>query len=310
MIRYGIVLTVLSFVLPFGLQADLTIKGTNYTAPWAGGTAIVPSQKKDVQDYTIYVQGHNMRMDNGGAYTVIIREQGPGLEYVLVDHSKKQYYSIKSTEAASSEVQTVTRSDQEITGANLNGSIHPKPIQGHAVKAADFSYRGKATPPVGMPPQYQNMITVNVEIKGTSFVAPGMQGADELAAFYQNMQAKLASAQQASGVQSVSPLLSRGMTTIMARVAGFGFPLVTMQNTKMTMTMQGMPGPAAGMVRSMLSKLPGMSSMDPNNVAVSEVQSVTYDALGGALFYNGGYPSGYKAKEIKEFKGLPPPGSR
>jgi hypothetical protein len=266
--------------------------------------------KKDSSDFTVYYKGNQFRMDNG-SLSMMIRDAGSGVEYVMINHAKNEYLSVQSTAASVAEYLTSAQAAGLLSGGTIDDNLNPEPRLGYETKTARFWLKGIVMPLNGevaknmagntnVPSEFADALSVRMDINGIAVVAPGIPGADEVKAFYDNMEQRMAGGEAALGISGgMNPYLSRGLTMVMAKVVGFGMPLLVMQTTEIEIKFDvpGLPPQMAGMIKSMMGNMPGMNTDD---VSITEVADVDTGAVDAGLFYGGAYPPGYKKADVKK----------
>lgn len=289
--------------------ADVTVKGVNYISPMGANDLPDMTVKKGSTDYTVYYKDNQFRMDNAGGLTMIIREKGNGVEYVMINHGKKQYYVLHSVFASTAEYLTKAKASGALSGGTIDDNLKPDPRLGYETKGARFWLKGVVMPfneefarqmggNASVPSEYADMLSIEMDINGMAIVAPEMPGADEVAAFYDNMEEKIAAGEGALGTSGgINPSLIRGMTMVMAKVVHFGMPLLVMQTTEIKVKTHGLPSQVASMIESTMGNAMGTGADD---VAMTEVVDVDTGPLDADLFYGGAYPPGYREVDAKK----------
>jgi hypothetical protein len=228
-----------------------------------------------------------MRMDSADGVSMLIRPAADGAyEHVLLNHAERKATVLPRDVIGMAE-EMVDTSGQVRDELRVVDSDE-MPILGHPVRRLEYAFEAAASLPAGggdqqLPPEMAALFKVTMSVDGIAWVAEGVDGNDEVAAFYTTSGIGLAG--QQSG-------LTRGLTAIMGLVASHGFPLRTTTTTAMRFTADG-AGPMAGMMESMLR---GMAASLPGampTTSTSEVTSVSTAAVDPALFFGGGLPEGY-----------------
>ena len=174
--------------------ADVTVKGVNYISPMGANDLPDTTVKKDSTDYTVYYKDNQFRMDSVGGFSMIIRERGNGVEYVMINHGKKEYYAIHSVFSSTAEYLTEAQASGSLSGGTIDDNLNPDPRLGYETKGARYWLKGVAVPfneelarqaggKPGDASKYANMLSILMDINGIAVVAPDMPGADEVAAF-------------------------------------------------------------------------------------------------------------------------------
>ncbi|MCU0988723.1 MAG: hypothetical protein MUE63_03815 [Xanthomonadales bacterium] len=273
--------------------ADVTIEGT-HSPGFSGG----------VDRQVIYLRDDQMRIDQlaqGGsgadsvASTLLIRFSGRPAGLLHIDHGAgtvQVLSALPPTNAADSAL------DPAANPVRVERRDETWEILGHTARRHDFSFSGNVDPLVllggQLPPGMAGMASIRLDVSGTSWVAPGMDGAAELAGFFAALTGKqLAVALlgqdpfamgQAGSV--VSPGLSRAITEVMAQITREGLPLVTETRSMLRVDMVGT---VADMIRALLAGM-GLDAPQSTESIVTRVSTATVPA---ELFYSGGLPAAY-----------------
>jgi hypothetical protein len=273
--------------------ADITIEGT-HSPGFSGG----------VDRQVIYLRDDQMRIDrlaqNGSstdsvASSFLIRFSGRPAGLLYIDHGSRTVQVLSTlppTNAANSAL------DPAANPVHVVRRDETWEILGHTAQRYDFSFSGKVDPLVllgeQLPPSIAGMTSIKLNVSGTSWVVPGMDGAAELAGFF----ATLTSKQLAVGMigqdpsamgqagSVVSPGLSRALTDVMAQITREGFPLLTETRSHMNVDMEGT---VAYMIQAMLEGM-GLGAPQSTESIVTRVNTATVIP---DLFYSGGLPPGY-----------------
>jgi hypothetical protein len=273
--------------------ADLTIEGTH--SPGFSGA---------VDRQIVYLRDDQMRIDqlaqNGGstegvASTLLIRFTGQPAGLLHIDHGTRTVQVLSALPPANA-----ANSARDLAAITLRveGRDETWEILGHTAQRYDFSFSGNVDPLVllggQLPPGMAAMVRIKLIVSGTSWVAPEMDGAAELAGFFASLNGKqLAVAMlgqdpfalgQAGSV--VSPGLSRALTEVMAQITREGFPLLTETRSNLEVDMQGT---VADMIRSLLAGM-GLDAPRSTESIVTRVNTAT---VVPDLFYSGALPPGY-----------------
>lgn len=269
--------------------ADITIEGT-HSPGFSGG----------VERQVVYLRDDQMRIDqlarNEGstesvASTLLIRFSGQPAGLLHIDHGSRTVQVISALPPNSAR-------DPAAGPVRVLRRDETWEILGHTAQRYDFSFSGNVDPLVllggQLPPAMAGMVSIKLNVSGTSWVAPEMDGAAELAGFFATLTGKqLAVAMlgqdafsmgQAGSV--VSPGLSRAATEVMAQITREGFPLLTETRSTLQVDMQGA---VADMVRALLAGM-GLDAPQSTESIVTRVNTATVTP---DLFYAGGLPAGY-----------------
>jgi hypothetical protein len=265
--------------------ADVTIEGT-HSPGFSGG----------VERQVIYLRDEQMRIDqlapNGSGAdsvtsTLLIRFAGRPEGLLQIDHGARTVQVLSAlppTSAANSAL------DPAANPVRVERRDETWEILGHTAQRYDFSFSGNVDPLVllgeQLPPGMAGMVNIKLTVSGTSWVAPGMDGAAELAEFFAMLTGKQLPFAMGQPGSVVSPGLSRAITEVMARITREGFPLLT--ETRSTLKVDR-AGTVADMIQALLD---GMGLSAPQNTE-SIVTRVNTAAVPPDLFYSGGLPPGY-----------------
>jgi hypothetical protein len=272
--------------------ADVTIEGTHS-----------PGLSGGVDRQLIYLRDDQMRIDqlapSGGdtdhaASSLLVRFSGRPAGLLHLDHGAKTVQVLSAlppTNAANAALDPahpvrVVRRDETWE------------LLGHTAQRYDFSFSGNVDPLAllgeQLPPGMAGMIRIRLSVSGTSWVAPEMDGAAELAEFF----ALLTGRQLAVGRMGqdslaigqagavVSPGLSRAITEAMAQITRAGFPLVT--ETRSVLKVDG-AGTVADLAQALLDGM-GLSAPQSTESIITRVNTATVPP---DLFHSGGLPPGY-----------------
>ena len=272
-----------------------------YTAAWADVTiegTHSPGLSGGVDRQVIYLRDDQMRIDqlaasgqDSVATSVLIRFSGTPAGLLFINHESKRVELLSS-------LPTPSRAG---SGADLVRVVkrdETRKILGHTAVRYDFSFSGNVDPlallgqqlPAGM----AGMVTIKLNVSGTSWVVPGMDGAGELADFFAALAGRQLSiayaGQNPSGtgqqMSLVSPGLSGALAAVMKQITRSGMPLLTQTKSVLNPDMEGM---MADVVQGLLDAggLGGQQNTE------SEVTRVNTSDLSAELFYNNHLPTGY-----------------
>jgi hypothetical protein len=273
--------------------ADVTIEGT-HSPGFSGG----------VDRQVVYLRDEQMRIDqlaqNGGstesvASTLLIRFSGQPAGLLHIDHGSRTVQVLSALPPANA-----ANSARDLAAITLRVERRDETweILGHTAQRYDFSLSGNVDPLVllggQLPPGMAGMARIRLNVSGTSWVAPEMDGAGELAGFFATLTGKqvavallgqdaLAMGQAGSVVSSA---LARALTEVMAQITREGFPLLTETRSNLEVDMQGT---VADMVRALLAGM-GLDAPQSTESIVTRVNTATVTP---ELFYSGGLPPGY-----------------
>jgi hypothetical protein len=273
--------------------ADLTIEGT-HSPGFSGG----------VDRQVIYLRDEQMRIDQLAqegsntdrvASSLLIRSSGRPAGLLHIDHGSRTVQVLSAlppTNAANSAL------DPAANPVRVERRDETWEILGHTTQRYDFSFSGNVDPLAllgeQLPPGMAGMVSIKLNVSGTSWVAPGMEGAAELAGFFATLTGKQLAVGmlgqdpfalgQAGSV--VSPGLSRAITEVMAQITREGLPLLTETRSNLVVDMHGT---VADMIRALLAGM-GLDAPQSTESIVTRVNTATVKP---ELFYSGGLPPGY-----------------
>lgn len=269
----------LLFVIAAESHADVTIKGTSAS----DGDAPTP--------FTMYLKDGQMRMDSadgGENVSMLIRPTADGShEYVFLDHGRRQAMTMPRAQADQAERSVSAKTDAVVRV--LDDEVDEGPILGYPVSKVEYAFAGSGSLPVPdgqeIPDELAEMMSITVQVEGTSLVAQDADGADELAEFYSAIGAGMGDVDGAPG-------LTQGLVSGMLMVAAHGVPLKTTTTTEIKIAVNA-SGPMRAMIEAMTSRMPNMKS-----TSTSEVTDISTDPVDAALFYGGGLPEGYAVETL------------
>lgn len=283
----------LSWILGASAWADVSIEGTHSDGMGGG-----------LNRHVVYLRDEQMRIDrlaslqqdpadtDSAASSLLIRFSGDPAGVMYLDHGSKAaevLASLPGTGAAS------PSADPAPTVVNRGET---REILGHQTQRYDFSFSGNVDPLAllgqQLPPGMASLVSIRLWVSGTSWVAPGMDGADELADFFAQLTGRQLAIGMPGGISPapgqalsvVSPGLSRALTGAMAQISRQGLPLLTQTRSVMKADMEGA---LADMIQGLLDA----TGMGGTQSTESRVTSVHTTKLPPELFYNNRLPAGY-----------------
>lgn len=282
----------LGMLLSAPARADVTIEGTHFPG-FSGG----------VDRQVVYLLDGQVRVDqleqNGNSpdsvsRSLLIRLSGRPAGLLHIDHGSRTVQVL----SALPPVNTADSAADPAAPVRLVRGEESWEILGHTAQRYDFSISGNVDPMAVLgdqvPPGLAGLVRIRLNVSGTSWVAPEMDGAEELAEFF----AALTGRKLAVGVMGqvpstigqahsvVSPGLSRALTEVMARITREGFPLLTETRSVMKVDMEGS---LADMIQALLDGM-GLSTPQTTESIVTRVSAAPVNP---DLFYSGGLPVGY-----------------
>jgi len=274
------------------VSADITVEGTHS-----------PGLSGGVDRQVIYLLDDQMRIDQLGrngsgvesaASSLLIRLSGQPAGVLFIDHGSKtaEVLSTLGTSNAANSASEATASTLQVVRRDETWEL-----LGQTAQRYDFSFSGNVDPLLllgdQLPPGMAGVISIKLNVSGTSWVVPGMDGAAELAGFFATLAGKQLVirmpgqfATAGSQGSALSPGLSRTLTDVMVRITREGLPLLTETRSQLSVDMEGY---VADMVRALLQ---GMG-LDAPQSSESIVTRVNTSAVAPELFYSGGLPPGY-----------------
>jgi len=273
--------------------ADITIEGTH--SPGISG---------GVDRQMIYLRDDQMRIDqlmqdgsqpDSAVSSILIRFSGHPAGVLYIDHASKTaevLSALPPTNAANS------ASDTAASMVRVVRRDETWELMGQTAQRYDFSFSGNVDPLVllgdQLPPGMAGMISIKLNVSGTSWVVPGMDGATELAAFFAALASKQLSVRipgqyaAATGPQAsvLSPALSHALTEVMKRITREGLPLLTETRSVLSVDMEGY---VADIIRALLQGM-GLDAPQSTETIVTRVNT---SAVAPELLYSGGLPPGY-----------------
>lgn len=212
-----------------------------------------------------YIKGERMRVDtDDGKESTILNL--PERQMISLNHRRKRAEVMNMGDLAEAQ-----RSIGATVDVSVEANGQSKTVMGYETEGYDIHMNIDAAP-AGM----ENMpFEMTMVMTGTTWVAPEVEGSEEVAAFYREM-AEAGLFFGPPEAAEAQPDQTRGMTEMWSKIAAAGMPL----ESTMRMEMQG-SGPMAMMGKAM------------NFTTTNTVQRVSNDNLDDALFE---IPEGYKVK--------------
>lgn len=273
--------------------ADITVDGTHS-----------PGLSGGVDRQVIYLLDDQMRIDQlaqnaSGAESVasslLIRFSGQPAGLLYIDHGSKTAEVLSTLNNSNAAISPSDTAASKVRVVRRNETWE---LLGQTAQRYDFSFSGNVDPLLllgdQLPRELMGVISIKLDVSGTSWVVPGMDGSTELAEFFAGLASKqlvirmpgqLAAATGSQG-SALSPALSRALTEVLAHITREGFPLLTETRSQLSVDMEGY---VAEMTRALLQ---GMG-MDAPQSTESIVTRVNTAAVAPELFYSGGLPPGY-----------------
>jgi len=280
----------LGWIFSASAWADLTIEGHNTQVEY------------DRNDrFRMYLRQEQMRVDrltdekiNGPGEvlsTTLIRFNGEPAGVIHLDHGAKTARVVATIEAGSH--------DEALTGtARVVKRDETRNISGHKAQAYDFSFVHEidALALLGplMPPGMGGLLTLQLNVRGTSWVVPGQAGVGELVVFLNKLSQRHlvipdldGTPQPGGGTGTMAASgLAYGIAGVFAEIAGKGFPFLTTTHSVIE------PGLDGAMGMMMQEALNGMG-IGGRRTAETTVTGVATTPVDAALFYGGLLPEGY-----------------
>jgi hypothetical protein len=196
---------------------------TGQTSDAADEVASSGGEKTTTEDFVLHVAGARFRMDQGSHSMIVLADGGSGVQYWFVDHDARKIWGMHA--AAAAEAGRVTGSSHE--GMQVTPGSSPETILGHATKhyTFDFETRSEALGPMGGSQAEGASMGVVARNRGDAWIADGIEGADEVSAFYRSFADGLSGIESAGGLQA-------GLVAGMADLADLGMPLKVIQETE------------------------------------------------------------------------------
>jgi hypothetical protein len=234
--------------------------------------------------------------------SILIRFTGEPAGMLFLDHSARKVKVVATMGRVPAE-QAVDARAASTTPVSVIKRDETREILGRKAQRYDFSFNGSIDPMVltgqQLPPNMSGLLKVKLAVTGSSWVVPGMEGAQELAVFMEKMAENRmtigldnASLQNTGGGAAlISPELTSGLEEVMTQISTHGLPLQTTTNSNVSAAMEGQMGL---MMQGMLDGMGIGGSSDSETIA-TEVDTGAVDAT---LFYDGGVPEGYTVSDM------------
>lgn len=291
--------------------ADLTIEGTHSPGMYGG-----------VEREVVYLSDNQMRIDrlsapmtdngpgngqdnksdgrleDGVAGSVLVRFSGSPSGMLYLDHESKSVQILSSLREFGANQSATSISDPSASEVRIVKQAETREMLGHTAHRYDFSFTGSIDPLVllgqQLPTGLAAFVRIDLQVTGTSWVVPGMAGANELVDFFELLskrqltihplgQAGSATAQELS---ILSPGLARAFTEVFTQITRAGFPLKIQSHSQMNIYPQGS---VAVLIQGMLETL-GIASQQNTESVVTVVGT---GKVPPELFYGGKLPPGY-----------------
>ena len=279
--------------------ADITIDGTHSPGLSGGIDRQVIYLKEDqmrIDQLTVKAQdGKNTdRVDS----SMLIRFSGRPSGWLFIDHDSMRVQMLSSLREIDTAQTPEAGSAPSASSVRVVEQDETREILGHTAHRYDFAFAGNVDPLAllgqQLSPGMAGMISIKLQVTGTSWVAPDMQGARELAAFFAQLSHRQLTLgmlgptppEAAQELSLLSPGLSSALTEVLARITTAGFPLLTQTHSDMRVDMEGA---MADMIQGMLD---AMGIGGPHSTE-SVVTGVHGGDLPPDLFYDGLLPKGY-----------------
>jgi len=279
--------------------ADVSIYGT-----------LTPGLKGGTDWQAMYLKEDQMRIDqlnaaaqegaseDSASSSILIRFAGHPSGILYINHETKRIQMLSSLRGVNAEPSPNAGSDLSANPARVEKRDETREILGYTAQRYDFAFSGNVDPLVllgqQVPESLAGLISIKLLLSGSSWVVPGMAGADELARFFEHLAERQLTIgmlgptppEAARDLSLLSPGLSSALTEVLAQISGEGLPLLTQTRSELKVDMEGI---MADMVQSTLEAL-GMGGQHETESAVTAVDNGNVAA---ELFYDGGLPKGY-----------------
>jgi hypothetical protein len=289
----------LSSLLYATAWADITVTGTH--SPGFGG---------GIDRQVIYLRENQMRIDQLPTLTqdgrnkesvvssLLIRFSGRPSGLLFIDHDSMRVQMVSSLREINAAQTADAGSDPSVSSVRVVKRDQTREILGHTAHRYDFAFAGNVDPLVllgqQLSPGMAGLISIKLQLTGTSWVAPDMEGARELAAFFAQLSRRQLTIgmpgptppETAQQLSLLSPGLSSALTEVLAQITTAGFPLLTQTHSDIRVDMEGA---MADMIQGMLDAM----GIGGSHSTESVVTGVRGGNVPPELFYDGLLPPGY-----------------
>ena len=195
--------------------------------------------KTSTQDFEVTIAEGRMRMDQGTNSMIMRTDLDGDVMLWLIDHEAKRILIVRTSRARLAAMMTGSSHG----GMDLVGPSGTESILGHDASMYTFDFETTSDPMemmgamsfatgTGDPAAlYGSDVDVKAVVlnEGTAWLASGVDGAEEVAAFYRSFAAAMGSMESSGGLLS-------GFATGMADIASKGMPLRVVQETTVRLT--------------------------------------------------------------------------
>ncbi len=279
--------------------ADITIDGTH--SPGLGGgidrqVVYLRQDQMRIDQLTTKVQDGNNRDSMNSSVLIRFSGRPPGL--LFIDHDSMRVQMLSSLRAIDAAQTPDAGSAASASSVRVIERDETREILGHTAHRYDFAFAGNVDPLVllgqQLTPGMAGLISIKLQLSGTSWVAPDMQGAKELADFFAQLTHRQLTigmlgptpTETAQELSLLSPALSSALTEVLARITTAGFPLLTQTHSDMQVDMEGA---MADIIQGMLEAM----GIGGQHSTESTVTGVHTGNVPPELFYDGLLPKGY-----------------
>lgn len=290
MLRITVLLTCF---LSTNAWADLTIHGTHYPGP-SGGTDRQVTYLRENEMKIDHLSTLEKEGDGGVANSILIRFSGHPSGLLYLDHESKRVQLLSSLR----ETGAVESANDSAGLVSVVKQDETREILGQTAHRYDFSFSGDVDPLAllgeQLPPALAGSVIIKLQVTGTSWIVPGMEGAGELAEFCEQLSKRQLTigmlgqslSETGQDVSFLSAGLSGALTDVFRQVTAAGFPLLTQTRSEMRVDMAGYMG---GIIQGLLDGM-GVSGPQSTEMIVTAVQT---SKIAPELFYDGELPQGY-----------------